>query len=144
MAAGRWEICLRVLKNISRVSAANAWNICQHLKTNFAFPCGYAMSSIYSGLLVLNWCKAFSTGEIDRGAKCSYSNTALRKFLVIGQNARDQISSKRRSKRARSDCTLCSPFIRSGSPNECWLPTCRACIIATWRLALRPPLVVRI
>ena len=77
MAAGRWEICLRVLKNISRVSAANEWNICQHLKANFAFPCGYAMSSIYSGLLVLNWCKAFSTGEIDRGAKCSYSNTVL-------------------------------------------------------------------
>ena len=80
----------------------------------------------------------------SRGKVFLHQHCALRKFLVIGQNARDQISRKRRSKRARSDCTLCSPFIRSGSPNECWLPTCRACIIATWRLALRPPLVVRI
>ena len=79
----------------------------------------------------------------SRGKVFLLQHCALRKFLVIGQNARDQISSNRRSKRARSDCTLCSPFIRSGSPNECWLPTCRACIIATRRLALRPPLVVR-
>ena len=32
MAAQRYEISLRVLKNILRVSAANEWNMCQHDK----------------------------------------------------------------------------------------------------------------
>ena len=35
------------------------------------------------------------------------------------------------------------PFILSGSPNECWLHTCDACVITNWRLGLRAPLVVR-
>ena len=36
MAAQRYKISLRVLKNISRVSAANEWNIFfQHEKRNF-------------------------------------------------------------------------------------------------------------
>ena len=35
-------------------------------------------------------------------------------------------------------------FILSGSPNECWLHTCRACVITTWRLGLRAPLVARL
>ena len=38
MAARRYEIYLRVLKNISRVSAANEWNIFQHEKKNFVSP----------------------------------------------------------------------------------------------------------
>ena len=38
MAARRYEIYLRVLKNISRVSAANEWNIFQHEKINFVSP----------------------------------------------------------------------------------------------------------
>ena len=38
MAARRYEISLRVLKNISRVSAANEWNIFQHEKRNFVSP----------------------------------------------------------------------------------------------------------
>ena len=29
------------------------------------------------------------------------------------------------------------PFIPSESPNECWLHTCDACLITTWRLGLR-------
>ena len=29
----------------------------------------------------------------------------------------------------------------SGSPNECWLHTCDACIITIWRLELQAPLV---
>ena len=31
----------------------------------------------------------------------------------------------------------------NGSPNECWLHTCDACVITTWRLGLRAPLVAR-
>ena len=43
MAARRYEISLRVLKNISRVSAANEWNIFQHKKRNFVSPSGHVM-----------------------------------------------------------------------------------------------------
>ena len=43
-------------------------------------------------------------------------------------------------KQAWSNCPLCIPFILSGSPKECWLHTCDACIIS-WRLGLRAPLV---
>ena len=32
-----------------------------------------------------------------------------------------------------SNCVLCIPYILSGSPNECWLHTCDACVITTWR-----------
>ena len=43
MAARRYEISLQVLKNISRVSAANEWNIFQHEKRNFVSPSGHVM-----------------------------------------------------------------------------------------------------
>ena len=67
---------------------------------------------------------------------------ALRKFHVRdSQNTRDQIASDRRSKRAWSKCVLCIPFILNGSPNGCWLHKCDACVITTWRLGLRAPLV---
>ena len=36
--------------------------------------------------------------------------------------------------RAWSKCVLC---ILGGSPNECWLHTCDACVITTWRLGSR-------
>ena len=49
----------------------------------------------------------------------------------------------RSSKHAWSACVLWIPFILSGSPNECWLHTCDACVITTWRLGLRAPLVAR-
>lgn len=35
-------------------------------------------------------------------------------------------------------------FILRGRPNECWLNTCRACVIEGWRLGLRAPLVIRV
>ena len=78
-----------------------------------------------------------SAGDNDRSSKrfCSNVWCALRKFHVTdGQNTRDQITRDRRSKRGRSNCVLCIPFILSGSPNECWLHTCDACVIRTWRL----------
>ena len=59
------------------------------------------------------------------------------------QNMRNHITSDRRSKRSWSYCVLCIPFILSGSPNQCWLHTCDACLITTWRLGLRAPLVAR-
>ena len=43
MAARRYEISLRVLKNISRVSAANELNIFQHEKRNFVSQSGHVM-----------------------------------------------------------------------------------------------------
>ena len=69
---------------------------------------------------------------------------ASRKFQVIDvPNTRDQIlSDERRSKCEWSNFFLWIPFILlSGSPNECWLYTCDACIIICWRLKLRDTLV---
>ena len=43
MAVQRYEISLRVLKNISWVSAANEWNFFQHEKRNFVSPRGHVM-----------------------------------------------------------------------------------------------------
>ena len=59
------------------------------------------------------------------------------------QKARDHITSDRRSKLAGSNCILCISFILSGSQNECWLNTCDECVVTTWRLGLRAPLVAR-
>ena len=67
----------------------------------------------------------------------------LSKFFVIdGQNTHDQIM-RGRSKRTWSSCVLCVPFILSGSPNECWLNTCDACVIKTWTLGFWAPFVAR-
>ena len=41
------------------------------------------------------------------------------------------------------NCVFGIPFILSGSPNECWVHTCDACVITTWRLGLPAPLVAR-
>jgi len=61
----------------------------------------------------------------------------LHKFHVTDAlNTRDKITSDRRSKRAWPKCVLCIPYILSLSPNECWLHTSDACVIATWRLGL--------
>ena len=58
---------------------------------------------------------------------------ALRKFHVTdSQNKRDQITNNRRSKCVWSNCIQCIQLILSGSPHECWLHTCNACIITTW------------
>lgn len=55
----------------------------------------------------------------------------IRLRLIVVQNASDQIM-------------FCAfSFILSGRPNECWLNTCRACVIEGWRLGLRAPLVTR-
>ena len=43
MVAQRYEISLRVLKNISRVSAVNKWNIFQHEKRTFVSPSSHVI-----------------------------------------------------------------------------------------------------
>ena len=70
--------------------------------------------------------------------------------LCFAQDSRDRwsehawsYSSDRRSKRQWSNCFMSIPFILSGSPNECWLHTCDACAITTWRLGLRAPILAR-
>ena len=67
---------------------------------------------------------------------------ALCKFHATdSQNTRDQIASGRSSKCVWSNCVLCIPYILSGSPNKCGLHTCDGCVITTWRLGWRAPLV---
>ena len=71
---------------------------------------------------------------------------ASHKFHLIDvPKTRDQIpSDQRRSRCEWSNCLLWIPFILiSGSPNECRLHTCDACIIITWRWKLRATLVAR-
>ena len=66
------------------------------------------------------------------GQNAFLQRCALRTFFVTdGQNTRDQITSNRRSKCARSKCVLRIPYILSGIPKECWLHTCDACVITT-------------
>ena len=60
----------------------------------------------------------------------SWNRQAL---LVAG----DQITSNRRSKRARSGYVLCIAFILNGNQKEFWLYRCYACVIVTRRLVLR-------
>ena len=53
MAAQRYEICLRVLKNISRVSAGNEWNIFQHEKRNFVSPSDHVIFFLLYKILTI-------------------------------------------------------------------------------------------
>ena len=56
----------------------------------------------------------------------------IRLRLIIVQNASDHVM-------------FCAfSFILRGRPNECWLNTCRACVIEGWRLGLWAPLVIRV
>ena len=63
---------------------------------------------------------------------------ALWKFHVTdSQNKCDQTTSDRRSKCIWSNWAQCIQLILSGSPHECWLHSCNACIITTWWLCSR-------
>ena len=64
---------------------------------------------------------------------------AFAQTLYFTQVSRDRWSNHatsdyegRRLKCTSSNCIVCIPFILSGSPNECWLCTCDACVITTW------------
>ena len=63
--------------------------------------------------------------------------------MIEGQYEGNQITSDRRYK--RRVIRLCSMHSIHcwWSPNECWLHTFQACVIATCRLGLRAPLVAR-
>ena len=50
MTARRYEISLRVLKNIARVSAANEGNNFKHEKRNFVSPSGHVMFCLLAEL----------------------------------------------------------------------------------------------
>ena len=47
MAVKRYEISLQVLKNVSRVSAANEWNIFEHEKRKFVSTSGHVIFYFY-------------------------------------------------------------------------------------------------
>ena len=78
MAARRYEISLRVLTNISRVSAANEWNIFQHEKRNFVSPSGHVMFYL---LYKHQWnAKPFNFNILllrRRDVSCSHSNRVI-------------------------------------------------------------------
>ena len=76
MAAWRYEISLRVLKNIARVSCAHSCNIFQHERRNFVSPIGHVICSFID----------VSTNEIQnhftfrcerRNILCNHSNGDL-------------------------------------------------------------------
>ena len=73
-----------------------------------------------------------------------YDHCALHKFhMTDSQNTRGQITSDRRSTCASSNCVLYIPVILSEISNECWLHASDACVLTTWRLGLRAPLLTR-
>ena len=75
MAAWRYEMFLLLLKNISRVSAANEWNIFQHSKRNFVSPRGHVVSSIY---FMARACKDITHAVISlRASKAGEKNILL-------------------------------------------------------------------
>ena len=86
-----------------------------------------------------------SAGDNDGRLKSFFSNAVLCVSFKwqMDRSTRVQITSDRRSKRAWSNCVVYIPFILNGSPTECWLHTYNACVITTWRLRLRAPLVAR-
>ena len=87
-------------------------------------------------------------GDNDQRSKCFCSIAVLCVSFMwqIVKTTHDQIASDGRSKCAWSDYEwwevqtrmnkLCFVY-SSGSPNECWLRTCHACIITAWRLGSR-------
>ena len=92
MAARRYEIYLRVLKNISRVSAANEWNNFQHEKKNFVSPSDHVIFF----LLYKMWrfSEDFRPFSED-----------FRRFSKIGQNAaRTFPNNFRRLPKITEDC----------------------------------------
>ena len=108
------------------------------------FISGYFLFLLFSGRLM------YANEDDRQWSKVKtllFQRCALRKFHVTdGQkgawsNLRDQITSNRRLQRESSNCVLCIPYILTGSPNRCWLHTCNACIITTWKLGLQVPLV---
>ena len=93
-----------------------------------------------------------SVGDNVRRSKRFCSNTVLWLLCLSFTWQTDVLTVKTRlirlrgvdrPKRAWPNCVLCIPFIFSGSSDDCWLPTCDACVITTWRLGLRAPFVAR-
>ena len=82
------------------------------------------MRSMKTKFKTSNYQRLRNAGENDWTFKRSYSNDVHKFHAIHGLSPRDQITSARRTKRS-------------------WLHTCRACVIATWRLGLRAPLVAR-
>ena len=90
-------------------------------------------------IITINNHRLGSAGDNDRWSKHSVAPMLCFAYLSINRMVKtrmDQIMQSRRWKRMWSNCILCIPSFLSGSPNECWLHTCDACIITTWRLGL--------
>ena len=104
-----------------------------------------ACSSCCPQLVIINNQRLRSAGDNDWRSKrfCSIAVLCVKFHVRDSQNMRDQITSDIRSKRAWLNCVLCILFILNGSPNEHWLHTCDACVITTWRLGFRAPLIAR-
>ena len=86
-----------------------------------------------------------SVGDNDWRSKrfCSSTVLCIRFMCQMVKTRMIRLRVSRRSKCTWLNCILYFPLILTGSPNECWLHTCYACIITTWRLGLGAPLVTR-
>ena len=106
----------------------------------------HIMAQGYSSIIITsNIQRLGSAGDDDRRSKRFYSN-ALLCVSFTWQTVKTRVI-KLRGVEGRNACDqvrfFAFLFIRSGSPNECWLHTRGACVTRTWRLELRAPLVAR-
>ena len=84
-----------------------------------------------------------SVGNNDRRSKrfCSIAVLCISFTWQMVKTHVIRLQVVERSKRMWSNGVMCIPLILSGSPNKCWLHMCNACVIKTWRLGLRAPLL---
>ena len=98
--------------------------------------------SIYNYFPTSNNQRLQSVGDNDQGSKHFFSSVLCASFMwqmVETCMIRLRVIE---SPKVRDQSALFIPYIVSGNPNECsWLHTCDACILATWILGLRAPLV---
>ena len=105
----------------------------------------HIMAQGYSSIIITSNIQRLGNAGDDRRSKRFYSN-ALLCVSFTWQMVKTRVI-RLRGVEGRNACdhvTFCAfLFILSGSPNECCLHTCDACVTRTWRLELRAPLVAR-
>ena len=99
----------------------------------------HIMAQGYSSIIITSNIQRLGSAGDDRRSKRFYSN-ALLCVRFTWQMVKTRVTRLRRVE-GRNACDqvrfFAFLFILSGSPNECCLHTCDACVITTWRLGLR-------
>ena len=105
----------------------------------------HIMAQGYSSIIITSNIQRLGSAGDDRRSKRFYSN-ALLCVRFTWQMVKTRVTRLRRVE-GRNACDQVRFFafllILSGSPNECWLHTCDACVSRIRKLELRAPLIAR-